>query len=125
MGTVLAVGLGGFLGALLRYWLHAAVQGPTPGVFPSGTLAVNVLGCLAAGGLLRALSERAHLDPTWRLFWMVGVLGALTTFSTLGAETFQLLRAGRPLVALGSVGANVLLGLGAVALGWSAVGRLA
>lgn len=123
MNAWIAAAVGGGLGAMLRYGLSGLVQRNVSGALPLGTLVVNVLGCLAAGCLLRWASASTTLDPTWRTFWAVGVLGALTTFSTFGVETFQLVRLGRPGLALASVGLNVVLGLGAVALGWWALGR--
>lgn len=88
-----AVGAGGFLGSLVRYWLSGAVYALIPAPrLPWGTLAVNVLGCFAIG-LLGGLAEtRGVLTATGRLFLLIGVLGGFTTFSTFGYETLALLR---------------------------------
>ena len=91
------------------------------GVFPVGTLAVNVLGCLALGLVMGVIEESEWFTDGTRLFLTVGVLGAFTTFSTFGYETFRLLRDGHGAAALGSTAANVLLGLGAAWLGWAIV----
>jgi CrcB protein len=88
-----AVGAGGFLGSLLRYWMSGAVYAllPVPRL-PWGTLAVNALGCFAIG-LLGGLAEtRGILTSTGRVFLLIGVLGGFTTFSTFGYETLALLR---------------------------------
>jgi CrcB protein len=88
-----AVGAGGFLGAVLRYWVSGAVYALVPAPrLPWGTLAVNVLGCFAIG-LLGGLAEtRGVLTATNRLFLLIGVIGGFTTFSTFGYETLALLR---------------------------------
>lgn len=110
------VGMGGFVGAVLRYltslWAHRLVTGP----FPVGTLLVNVVGCLCIGVLMTRI-DQGHFAPETRLFLTAGLLGALTTFSTFGYETFDLLRDGMPGLAAANVALNVLVGLVAVWLG--------
>ncbi|MEM9593003.1 MAG: fluoride efflux transporter CrcB [Acidobacteriota bacterium] len=121
MSELLAVGLGGFLGAVVRYRVSQWAQrfGDS---FPIATLVVNLAGCLAIG-VVMALAERQALDPRLRLFLGVGVLGALTTFSTFGFETVELMRRGAFGPAALNVAGSLLLGFGAVWLGLTA-GRL-
>jgi CrcB protein len=121
VSKLLFVGLGGFAGAVARYLLISLVRLRFPGAFPLGTLAVNVLGCLAAGALLGVLEARGGLSDTARLLLLVGFLGSFTTFSTFGMDAYQLLREGEGGAALLYVGANVLLGLAAVAGAFLAV----
>ena len=116
MKYVLWVGFGGFLGAILRYAL-TGLANRLGGGWPLGTLAVNVLGCLAAGWLLHAVDGQA-ITPRARAFLGVGLLGALTTFSTFGVETLVLSRTGGLGAAFASVALHLALGLGAVALGY-------
>jgi CrcB protein len=116
--NLLAVGMGGALGALARYGLSGLAHRLYSGDFPLGTLAVNVLGCVAIGALAWMVEDRQMFGPEARLFVRIGFLGSLTTFSTFGHETFELLRDAEWLPALANVGANVLLGLTGVALGW-------
>lgn len=118
MWTVLVVGLGGFAGAVARYGLSGWAQRLTKGGFPAGTLAVNVVGCLAIGVFMALVQERQLFDRTTRLLVTTGFLGSLTTFSTFGYETVELLRGGDTRLALLNVGGNVILGVGAVAAGW-------
>jgi CrcB protein len=110
------VAAGGAIGAVARYglsgWLAKHVTS-----FPLGTLVVNALGCLAIGILMTLSEERGNVSTHARLFIAVGLLGAFTTFSTFGYETFGLLRRGETAYALASVAGNVLLGLGAVVAG--------
>jgi len=117
VSRLLAVGLGGFLGAILRYWLSSVLLERFRGAFPLGTLAVNVLGCFAIGVLWGWVEEQRALSEHARLFLSVGLLGGLTTFSTFGLETVTLWRDGEESLALGSIAANLSLGLGAVVLG--------
>lgn len=120
----LAVGLGGFVGAIARYGLSSLVQSRLGGDFPAGTLLVNVLGCFLAGALWTLVEERNLFSENARLFAGVGLLGSMTTFSTFGQETVALLREGELRFALLSVALNVAVGLVGVVLGHGAA-RLA
>jgi fluoride exporter len=120
---VLLVGLGGFLGSILRYGLGGMIARSKAGwTFPLETLLINVAGCLVLG-LLAGLSEsRGVFTGTSRAFLFIGVLGGFTTFSAFGYETFQLLRDGQWNTAALSTVLQVLLGIGAMWLG-HALGR--
>ncbi|MFR5871980.1 MAG: fluoride efflux transporter FluC [Alistipes sp.] len=90
--TLLFIGMGSFIGGIARFLLARWVQGGTGSSFPFGTLAVNVLGCLAIG-LLYGIFERGNLmNPDLRLFLTVGLCGGFTTFSTLFTKTFRFSR---------------------------------
>lgn len=115
MGKLLLIGMGGFMGSVLRYGLSGYVQQLTRSIgFPYGTLAVNLLGCLVIGFLAQLADTRGWLSDDARAFLFIGVLGGFTTFSTFGNESLNLLRDGENLLALANVGAHVILGLGAV-----------
>jgi CrcB protein len=83
---------GAILGAPLRYFIQGRVQDGTGSLFPWGTLAVNITGCLAVGLLATLAEERGLFGREARLFLLVGFLGSYTTFSTFGLETYNLLR---------------------------------
>jgi fluoride exporter len=102
--TVLLVFLGGTLGAPARYLLDRAVQRRRTGVFPWGTLTVNLVGCLILGLLTGAAR---HLPGHLVVFAGTGVCGAFTTFSTFGYETTRLLEEG----SLAEAGLNALVSL--------------
>ncbi len=121
--TALLVALGAALGAPARYLVDRAVRARTPGRFPWGTLVVNVAGSLVLGVLLGAAS-RGGVPPALVAALGTGFCGALTTYSTFGAETVRLAEDGeRRLAALNAV-VSIAAGLAAAALGW-AVGRAA
>jgi CrcB protein len=120
MVQVFIVGAGGFLGSVLRYWTSGIVQRWVQDAFPLGTLAVNFVGCLAIGLVWGLVEYRQWLSPEVRSFVTFGILGGFTTFSAFGFETFELLRSGRYWLALINVAANVMLGLAAVLIGWTA-----
>ncbi len=117
MIKLLIIGLGGFLGAVSRYLVAGWVQRLHNGTFPFGTLAVNVIGCLLIGAAMALVQDRPLLAPNARLFFMIGLLGAFTTFSAFGCETVELLHDAQYLPALANAAANLLLGVGAVVLG--------
>jgi len=116
--NLLAVAGGGALGASMRYGVNLLFVRQGWYGLPAATFVVNVVGCLLAGLLLVWLDTRLHDALWWRNLLMVGFLGGLTTFSALGVEGFQLLRANRiDLFALTML-AHVAVGVLAVALGW-------
>jgi len=118
VGKVLAVGIGGFIGSVLRYLVSGYVQQLSQSIaFPYGTLAVNVVGCFIIGFLSQLADARGVFTAESRAFVFIGILGGFTTFSTFGNETLNFLREAENFPALVNVGAHLLLGLGAVWLG--------
>src|SRR5687768_414186 len=79
---ILAVSLGGILGANARYLVGVYVAERFGTAFPYGTLLINISGSLAIGFFLTLATERFQVDPLWRLFFATGFLGAYTTFSS-------------------------------------------
>jgi fluoride exporter len=115
---ILLVIAGGSVGALSRYGVSLFAVHLFGNRFPWGTLIVNLAGCFLIG-LAFGLAERgsAIMNPSMRLFFVTGYLGALTTFSTYGLETTNAVRAGNSLVALANFAANNLVGIALVFLG--------
>ncbi|MDQ7774108.1 MAG: fluoride efflux transporter CrcB [Elusimicrobiales bacterium] len=108
---------GGAAGTLARYGVSVWADRAARGVFPAGTMAVNLIGCFLIGALW-AIFERSLVSPGQRLFLLTGFLGGFTTFSTFGLETFSLLREGQYWAAAASAAANNLIGLGLVMAGF-------
>jgi CrcB protein len=121
---ILLVMAGGSIGALSRYGVSLLAAQLFGTKFPWGTLIVNLSGCFLIG-LSFALAERgiSIMNPSMRLFFVTGYLGALTTFSAFGMETVNSMRAGTHLVTVANVLSNNLLGGALVFLG-ILVGRL-
>ena len=114
---ILAVGAGGFCGAIARYAVSGWVHRLAGATFPWGTLTVNFVGCLALGAMMGLVDARLALSAEARVFLGIGILGSLTTFSTFGYETVELLRRSEMGLALGNVAANLALGCAAVYAG--------
>jgi len=107
-----AVIIAGALGAVLRYLVARAFASRAG--FPWAVLIVNVVGS-AIGGAVLGLAVVGGVDAGIRLILLTGLCGGLTTFSTFSVETIQYLTEGKWRVALGSVAANLVLGVGAAA----------
>jgi len=110
--------LAGGGGAVLRYLLTVAWQPEGAKRFPVGTLAVNLLGCLAIGVVMPAMTEPLADRPELRFAIVVGLLGGFTTFSSFAFETTSLLRHGAWTTAAVYLIASNALGLLAAWLGY-------
>lgn len=97
--TLLAIGSGAFIGAVLRAYLNGVVNHHLPHTLPFGTLAVNLLGSFIIGALFAYFSYSSYLSPQSKSFLTTGFLGGLTTYSTFAMETFFLLSGGHLLMA--------------------------
>jgi len=118
MVKYLFVGTGGFICAVLRYWLSGLIQQFSISTFfPIGTLVVNLLGCLLIGFLSELAEEHGVFTVESRALVFVGVLGGFTTFSTFSNETMNLLREGQNSFAFVNIAGHLILGIGAVWLG--------
>lgn len=118
MRNLLFVGIGGFIGALLRYLVSGYVQNLSHRIdFPYGTLVVNVVGCFLIGALTQLVELQFEITAEVRLLLMVGVLGSFTTYSTFSNETITLLQDQRATLALMNIGLHLVLGLAAVLAG--------
>jgi CrcB protein len=125
MRELLLVGSGGFVGSVARYLLSGLVtQMTTASRFPFGTLAVNSLGCLIIGALSGMAEHSGAFSANTRLLLFTGVLGGFTTFSAFAFETWFLGREQAWPLAVVNIVAQVVLGIGAVFLGYGGV-RLA
>src|SRR5881398_2073316 len=111
MFSYLVVAIGGALGSVGRFWLSGAIAQKFGETFPAGTLFVNISGSLIIGffAALTGPDGRIWSSPSFRQFFMIGVLGGYTTFSSFSLQPLALARDGEWLFAtLNAVGSFVL-----------------
>ncbi len=114
---VLWLSLGAVLGANARYWLGQWAANRFGTDFPYGTLIINVTGSLVLGLFLTVATQRALIDPRYRLLIAVGFCGSYTTFSTYAWESINLMLSGSWAAGLVNLLGSTVLGLVAVGLG--------
>ncbi len=119
MKTVMAIALGGALGAVARHFIsHWSVVALGNG-FPWGTLTVNVVGCFALGVVVEVMALVWSPAAEWRAFLTVGVLGAFTTFSAFALDISILHERGEMLQAILYVTVSVAGSIAAIFAGMS------
>ena len=104
--TILAIGSGGFIGAVLRAYLNGLISHRLPHELPYGTLGVNLIGSFLMGILIAYFMYTNVFSLHTKSFLSTGILGALTTYSTFAIESFLLLESGHILLALANVSLN-------------------
>jgi len=114
LGLVMA---GGALGAALRFIIGDAMLRQFGNGFPWGTLTVNLVGAFAVGYVVVWLQTRGSAALYWRAFAIVGIIGGLTTFSSMMLEAVLLVRNGRGWVMPTSLGIRMVAGFALVWLG--------
>jgi CrcB protein len=120
--TALLIGLGGFVGANLRYWLGGWIAQKIGVLFPIETILINLSGSFLLG-LFMTLALHYTWSPEWRQAIAIGFLGSFTTYSTYEYESLRLLQEGAWVKAGLNLFGSLVLGLVAVFLG-VALGRL-
>ena len=114
MINCLIVGLGGAVGAVMRYLIGLLPFNPDNG-FPIKTFIINVVGAFVIG-IVAALAAKNAMNPKLVLFLKVGICGGFTTFSSFALETDQLLMKGQSLTAVLYVLLSIFAGVKAVFL---------
>lgn len=104
---MIAIALGAVLGAWIRWGLSARLNYLFP-TLPPGTWLANMIGGYVVGLAIAYFAMHHSISLEWRLFWITGLCGALTTFSTFSAETVILLQQGRLAWAFGTIVAHVI-----------------
>ena len=110
--NIFVVGLGGFVGSVLRYLAGMIPTGAQP-LFPYKTMLINLVGCLAIG-IVAAICAKSEVDTRLVLFIRVGLCGGFTTFSAFALESEKLLQSGHYGIAATYVALSIVLGIGAV-----------
>jgi CrcB protein len=93
IGSYFWIAIGGALGSVARFWMNGVISRYWE-TFPMGTLVINILGSFAIGlfASVTAPDGRIFVPPLGRQFFMIGVCGGFTTFSSFSLQTFQLLQ---------------------------------
>lgn len=123
--SLLFVGIGSFIGGVLRYSISTFVKSAAGNAFPWGTLVVNLLGCFLFGVVYALFAKYSTHSSIVYLLLTTGVLGGFTTFSAFAHESVQMLQGGNLLGFISYVGASLVAGLLLVAFGYWSVGCLA
>jgi fluoride exporter len=118
--SIIAVGLGGGLGSLLRWVLGLRLNAIFPNL-PLGTFAANVIAGYIIGVAVAFFARFPDISVEWRLFIITGLMGGLSTFSTFSAEVVAHLQQGRLGWALGEIAIHVCASLLMTALGIATV----
>jgi len=105
--AILAIGSGGFLGAVLRAYLNGVISHKLPHDLPFGTLGVNLLGSFIMGCLFAYFMYTSVFSVHMKSFLSTGILGALTTYSTFAMESFLLLNGGSIILAFLNMSLNL------------------
>ena len=116
--NILLVALGGSLGSVARYLSHKYISSLSSHPFPTGTLLVNIIGCLLIGVFYGISVKQNYLTPEFRLLLMTGFCGGFTTFSAFTLEGMNLLQQQRVFLFLLYFAASVTIGLAATYLGY-------
>ncbi|EKQ57855.1 MULTISPECIES: fluoride efflux transporter CrcB [unclassified Clostridium] len=116
MQKIIYVGIGGFIGAAIRYIVTIQSAKMINSNIPLGTLIVNVVGGFLIGVIMELSMSTDFISPNLRLFLTTGIMGGLTTFSTFSYETISLITDGKYLLSIVNILLNVFLSIGGVAL---------
>ncbi|MCX7729268.1 MAG: fluoride efflux transporter CrcB [Bacteroidia bacterium] len=113
MKSILLVGIGGFFGSVARYYISFLITKNHASLFPLGTYAVNIIGCLLIG-LIYGFTESIPYSSQFRLLLATGFCGGFTTFSAFASENLSLIQKGEYTLAVFYIISSVLLGIMAV-----------
>ena len=116
---IIYVGIGGCIGAIIRYLITMQSSKMFNTSIPAGTLISNVLGGFIIGMIMEISISTDYISPNLKLFLTTGLMGGLTTFSTFSYETISLMNSGCYLLGAGNILLNLFLSLGGVVLGTS------
>lgn len=124
MGVIAAVGIGGGIGALIRYFVAGWVQPSWWPGFPFGIFVVNISGGLVMGLITALAALKLQMTPEVRAFLTTGILGGYTTFSTFSLDSALLIERGAYAQAAAYVVGSTLLSILAIFIGFWTVRAL-
>jgi CrcB protein len=116
--NVIYVFIGGGIGALLRFGLSSLIQRFPSSSFPLATLVSNLLASLLLGVFMTLmLKMRSPQADSFQAFWIIGICGGFSTFSTFAKENFELMERGQWFIAILNILISVSFCIGMVYLG--------
>lgn len=118
MNAYVYISIGGFLGAILRFFVKNVYLNSSHGLMPMRTLIVNVLGSFLLAFLYTYVARGYEMKENIKIGIGTGFLGSFTTFSTFCSENVALIFTGKYLLAASYMSISIFLGLGAAALGY-------
>jgi len=119
--TYLAIGIGGFIGAILRAYTAGLVNNAFKHDIPFGTIAVNLIGSFILGSLIGLIQFSAIQNPYLKSLLTTGMMGAFTTFSTFAVESFFLMKNGLIIESLVYISLNVIGSIILAAAGYKSI----
>ena len=119
--TYLAIGIGGFIGAILRAYTAGLVNHAFKHDIPFGTVAVNLIGSFILGALIGLIQFSAIQNPYLKSMLTTGMMGAFTTFSTFAVESFFLIKNGLIMESLVYISLNLFGSIILAAAGYKSI----
>lgn len=116
--SLLFVGVGSFVGGVLRFLVSMSMKKLYGEGFPWGTLIVNLVGCFVFGVIFALFGKYGSVNNGWCLLLTTGVCGGFTTFSAFANESVLMLQSGNWGGFVGYVAMSVVVGFVMVALGY-------
>ena len=119
--TYLAIGIGGFIGAILRAYTAGVINHIFKHNIPFGTVSVNLIGSFILGALIGLIQFSAIQNPYLKSMLTTGIMGAFTTFSTFAVESFFLIKNGLLIEAMTYISLNLFGSIILAAAGYKSI----
>ena len=122
--TSLIIGLGGFIGTILRFLLSSSIEKSFATSFPIGTILVNLIGCFLIGLLSGYFTQKLGDQTQLFFFLTIGVLGGFTTFSAIAMDSQVFIENGEYLKMLTYISVQAILGIALCLIGYNIIKKV-
>ena len=119
--TSLIIGLGGFIGTILRFLLSSSIEKSFATSIPIGTILVNLIGCFLIGLLSGYFTQKLGNQTQLFIFLTIGVLGGFTTFSAIAMDSQVFIENGEYLKMLTYISVQAILGIALCLIGYNLI----
>ena len=119
--TSLIIGLGGFIGTILRFLLSSSIEKSFATSIPIGTILVNLIGCFLIGLLSGYFTQKLGDQTQLFFFLTIGVLGGFTTFSAIAMDSQVFIENGEYLKMLTYISVQAILGIALCLIGYNLI----